>query len=99
MEQSKANVDIERTENTRDKRHDDGEEEKASCCGRNEQRWFMPRSGKLFNPFDDLEYVGGRDEKNPARFVDDFERIAKYEMVTDYDELYFFDKCMKQKAW
>lgn len=37
LEQSKANVDIERTENRRDKRHDDGEEEKASCCGRNEQ--------------------------------------------------------------
>lgn len=58
----------------------------------------MPRSGKLFNPFDDLEYVGGRDEKNPARFVDDFERIAKYEMVTDYDKLYFFGKCIKQKV-
>lgn len=58
----------------------------------------MPRSGKLFNPFDDLEYVGGRDEKNSARFIDDFVRIAKCEMVTDYDKLYFFGKCMKQKA-
>lgn len=52
----------------------------------------------LFNPFYELEYIGGKDSKNPVRFIDDFERIAEYETVPEHDKLYFLGKCIRQKA-
>lgn len=75
-----------------------GQKPMSNYDGRNEQQWFIPRSGRLFNPFYELEYIGGKDSKNPVRFIDDFERIAEYETVPEHDKLYFLGNCMRQKA-
>lgn len=46
---------------------------------------YIPKSGRLMNFFEEPSFTGNKDGKNPARFVEQFERVAEYEKVPDYD--------------
>lgn len=58
----------------------------------------LPKGGWLTNPFGDLKYHGKKDELNPVRFLNRFERIAEREQIPEEDLVHYFTTCLKGSA-
>lgn len=58
----------------------------------------LPRGGWLKDPFENLTFSGRSDNQNPMKFLTRFQRIARYEKISDVDQLHYFGKCMRGAA-
>ncbi|XP_024893784.1 uncharacterized protein LOC112468715, partial [Temnothorax curvispinosus] len=58
----------------------------------------LPRGGWIKSPFDDLTFIGKTDKQNPIRFLEKFEKLAKYEGVSEEEQMFYFGKCMRGAA-
>lgn len=58
----------------------------------------LPRGGWLKDPFEDIHFKGKTDKQNPIRFLGRFEKLARYENISETDQLYYFARAMCNTA-
>lgn len=58
----------------------------------------LPKGGWLRNPFKELKYSGRNNPQNPIKFLNRFEKIARYEEVGFVEQLYYFGRCFRGTA-